>query len=49
MLPSLSAGSGPAAAIIVGFLFYLMGKEILGIILIAGGFILSLMWSGRFR
>lgn len=47
-LPAISAGTGPAAAIIVGGLLLFTGNS-LGILLIAAGFVLSALWALRFR
>lgn len=35
MIPNLSAGTGPAAAILIGGVFYLMGHQLLGVIMLA--------------
>lgn len=55
-LPSISAGSGPAALGIAGILFVLLafifGNIILGtlgVLALIGCFILSLAWSGNFK
>jgi hypothetical protein len=48
-IPSLSAGTGPAAAILIGGVIYLSGEQGIGIILIIAGIALSLIWSGKFR
>jgi len=44
MFPNLSAGSGPAAAILIGGLFILMNNPI-GWIILFGGFGLSIFWA----
>lgn len=46
---SLSAGSGPAAAILIGGVLYLAEERLFGVILIFAGIGLSLLWSGHFR
>jgi hypothetical protein len=48
MIPNLSAGTGPAAAILIGGVFFLVGEKFLGIIIIMAGIGLSFMWSRRF-
>ena len=46
-LTSLSAGTGPAAGILIGGIMILAGISI-GWLVLAGGFILSLVWSRAF-
>lgn len=48
-IPSLSAGTGPAAAILIGGVLILFGKYELGIVLIGVGVLLSLIWAGLFK
>jgi hypothetical protein len=45
----LSAGTGPAAALLIGGVIYLAGEHFFGILLMLSGIGLSLLWSGRFR
>jgi len=47
-LPNLSAGTGPAAAILIGGVLAFYGNP-LGIPLIIGGFVLSGLWAFRFK
>lgn len=46
MVSSLSAGTGPAAGILIGGLFILGGNSI-GWIILLGGFGLSILWACR--
>jgi len=46
MFPNLSAGTGPAAAILVGAFFIVAGNPV-GWLILLGGFALSFWWSGR--
>jgi hypothetical protein len=46
MFPNLSAGTGPAAAILVGAFFIVAGNPA-GWLVLVGGFALSLWWSGH--
>ena len=46
MISSLSAGSGPAAAILIGGLFILAGNAT-GWPILIGGFALSYIWASR--
>jgi hypothetical protein len=46
MYPNLSAGTGPAAGILIGGLFILTGNAI-GWLILLGGFGLSLIWAAR--
>ncbi len=48
MIPNLSAGTGPAAAILIGGVFYLMGHQLLGIIVLLLGVGLSIFWKMKF-
>ncbi|MCK4735547.1 MAG: hypothetical protein KAT65_24045 [Methanophagales archaeon] len=48
-IPSLSAGTGPAALVLVGCVPYLFGERGLGIVLIIAGVALSLIWAARFK
>jgi hypothetical protein len=48
-IPNLSAGSGPAAAILIGGVLYLFGEHVLGFIMLVAGIALSVLWSGHFR
>lgn len=48
MIPGLSAGTGPAAAILIGGVLYLSGEGSFGTFLIFAGIFLSLVWSRRF-
>jgi len=45
----ISAGTGPAALILVGGFLVATGRTTEGGLCIAGGFGLSLLWSGKFR
>lgn len=47
-LPSLSAGTGPAAAILVGGVLAFYGNP-LGIPLVIAGFVLSVFWALKFK
>jgi len=47
MIQSISAGTGPAAAILIGGLLLMSGNS-LGGPLILGGFLLSFIWASRF-
>lgn len=47
-IPGLSAGTGPAALVLVGGVLYLSGERGLGLVLIIAGIVLSLIWAGRF-
>jgi hypothetical protein len=46
---NISAGTGPAAVVLIGGLLLLGGNWVLGIILIAAGIGLSLIWAGHFK
>ena len=45
----LSAGTGPAAAILGGVVLYILGEQALGLILVVAGIGLSLFWAARFK
>jgi hypothetical protein len=46
MFPNLSAGTGPAAAILVGAFFIVAGNPA-GWLVLIGGFGLSILWAAR--
>ena len=46
MISGLSAGTGPAAAILIGGLLIFAGNSI-GWLVLFGGFGLSALWAGR--
>jgi hypothetical protein len=46
MVSSLSAGTGPAAGILIGGVLILMGNAI-GWLILFGGFGLSILWAVR--
>ena len=48
MFPNLSAGTGPAAAILVGAFFIVAGNPA-GWLILVGGFVLSAWWSANRR
>ena len=45
----ISAGTGPAALILVGAFLITIGRATEGALCIVGGFGLSLLWSRKFR
>jgi uncharacterized membrane protein YccC len=47
--PSLSAGTGPAAALLAGAFFYFAGNQMLGLGLMLAGIGLSAFWALRFK
>jgi hypothetical protein len=46
MISSLSAGTGPAAGILIGGVLILAGNAI-GWLILFGGFALSVLWAAR--
>ncbi len=48
-LPGLSAGTGPAAAILGGVVLFLSGHETPGVLVAALGFLLSFFWAINFK
>jgi hypothetical protein len=48
-IPGLSAGTGPAAAILIGGVLFLFGYTKSGTVLMALGVLLSLIWAGVFK
>lgn len=49
MLPSkLSAGTGPAALILIGGVFIIYLQNAIGWLLIGGGILLSVFWKMKF-
>jgi hypothetical protein len=46
LFPNLSAGTGPAAAILVGAFFIIAGNPV-GWLILLGGFALSFWWSAN--
>lgn len=48
-IPGLSAGTGPAALVLVGGVLYLFEERGLDLVLIIAGIALSLIWAARFK